>query len=59
MSSRFETLHSIRQREILKSSNRIASGQRFQLIRLKIPVHTEFPNDLKWNLNFLVPLKKI
>ena len=29
MSSRFETLHSIRQREILKSSNRIASGQRF------------------------------
>ena len=29
MSSRFETLHSIRQREISKSSNRIASGQRF------------------------------
>ena len=28
MSSRFETLHSIRQREISKSSNRIASGQR-------------------------------
>lgn len=29
MSSRFETLHSIRQREISESSNRIASGDRF------------------------------
>ena len=29
MSSRFETLHSIRQRDIEKSSNRIASGKRF------------------------------
>ena len=29
MSSRFETLHSIRQRDIEKSSNRIASGNRF------------------------------
>ena len=60
MSSRFETLHSIRQRQINQSSNRIASGDRFSndpssdsaayRISTRLGLESKFSNSAKKNL---------
>ena len=61
MSSRFETLHSMRQRDIEKSSNRIASGKRFNSspsedsaayrISTRLEVENKFSDSAKKSLD--------
>lgn len=61
MSSRFETLHSIRQRNIAESSNRIASGERFSAdpskdsaayrISKRLEIESKFSNSARKNFD--------
>ena len=61
MSSRFETLHSMRQRDISESSNRIASGERFSAnpsrdsaayrMSKRLEIETKFSDSAKKSLD--------